>query len=531
MNSEEIYDTFDSARKMYDISVKINKEIASFTSGSKINSRKMNNFFKENKADYEKYKLYYIKQQKEHKREIIRQLIISLIILLIVFALGIYGLRLWNAEHISSNEASLQTAINDISIGEYESATKILNALIDKGWNGYTVYSNLAWSYQSLNNYDMAAKVMIEYIDKFIGTVNTRTTDDLFLWMQNEMNASYIQDAELRSNYYTIEKKIEETALLYDQIEKDIYYGECTKALHSCETLKTAGAENSDFAGLYVSALIGVGKIEEAYEYVINLACSDNTYMQKSISDIDRGWLIRGIYPYLNDAQKSKCNEIVNQTFQKLHLHTGLQYGTKSVDEKKEEISNSLTHHLIDELHYLKSFDDIEVEWVPYLINGQKCYKTDVKHIDGKELTTKTFYVENRLGYIYYNKNGTYVNLTQCSPMEVTILNKSTLNSKEILGEYRYIGNDNLHVIVHDVAKIKENGWEQEGVVLTIEDVSNGKIYYDNLTVPFVDYYSVLESDKLDCSLIWSENRLTILTSSAYNETYGTLDGIYQKEK
>ncbi len=451
---------------------------------------------------------------KHIKRKLIRRLCSFLCIVIIVFyfLFALFSLYKFYMRyfHLDSSESTLQNAIEYYNAEDYTSAQIRYEVLLENGWDNYIIFRDLNYIYQSQNNYDKAANLLLDYLTTYYGWANISPENDALkilasLSYHDELSASTLD--RIRS----ITDSVSNYNALYLQIFEHIQNKEYSEAMYLCQSLKTIGADGFYYASCYSNILINTGKTTEAYEYILKLVRNDITAHARMISPQQRRALVNYIIPYLNDEQVFDCENYLYNELEHLKIPSDTLYAEPYIPYANA--ANAFEAEF-SKINYFNSIDSIYVSEHTTMINAKECYYIRTTHIDAATETNQYFFMDmNRNIYMFLD--GKYILLPKDQPSD-------------------FGGYDppfDLHLKNSKSPELEltiEKNTADTGIC-SIINTSTGEIYLENISVSYSEYHAFAygEENEVKFTLIFSQNDIILLIKEDFPQKYSVLEGRY----
>ena len=191
--------------------------------------------------------------------------------------------------------------------GDYTNAKKILDSKKERNENtfaGALTYSEL---YNKTGDYDNAALVILNFLDKHYPPVNIHSQSPLYTDLQ-DIKGELSPDVQER--YDTCMTECKASAAFYDHLDSLVKREDYQTALDLCNSRKQEGAFDSTLFTYYDYCYMGLEKYEEFADYLMEIIKnypSDVYSMIKVPSDDAVTSGINKVYPYLS-AEKNERN-------------------------------------------------------------------------------------------------------------------------------------------------------------------------------------------------------------------------------
>ena len=347
---------------------------------------------------------YYIKK---YTKTLMNRFLLCAVILIIIVYFAFTMIRISNYyerfNNLDVSEKTFQKAISYYDNGDYNAALVRLEKLYQNGWDNYTTVHYLSQIYQLQNNYDAAAKLLLDNLTNGYGTANVTTNNKIFI----ELRDIWVNQSLSNETYNKVTESLDQVhsfSSLYSQAYAAISQQRYDDAEYYCQTLKTAGANGFYYTAYYTTVLINTGRINEAYELVMETVKQDTARFAKKISSVQRTSLINYILPHLNDSQSAECNHFLYNELDSLDIVKISDNAEPFIQYNDVEFLFT-TNNSIQNLKYLESVDTIIVDEETTLVNGRECYYIKVNHYDGSSSNSEYFFMDMEQNiYIFMDK-------------------------------------------------------------------------------------------------------------------------------
>lgn len=194
--------------------------------------------------------------------------------------------------------------------GDYTNAKKILDSKKERNENtfaGALTYSEL---YNKTGDYDNAALVILNFLDKHYPPVNIHSQSPLYTDLQ-DIKGELSPDVQER--YDTCMTECKASAAFYDHLDSLVKQEDYQTALDLCNSRKQEGAFDSTLFTYYDYCYMGLEKYEEFADYLMEIIKnypSDVYSMIKVPSDDAVTSGINKVYPYLSAEKKREIDNL-----------------------------------------------------------------------------------------------------------------------------------------------------------------------------------------------------------------------------